>query len=127
MLVSISEGFCLEGLLGAILFSELDILAAGVELGGCRRRGKFEEVQYWKLVVGPCLPVSEALVICSCSSVDKHGANEQQDTNDHEHFIFVSHVLARSRLFILQSSSTPCLSYQAFRALSFIFTPRNAI
>jgi hypothetical protein len=29
MLVSISEGFCLEGLLGAILFSELaDILAA---------------------------------------------------------------------------------------------------
>lgn len=34
MLVSISEGFCLEGLLGAILFSELDILAADVE--GCR-------------------------------------------------------------------------------------------
>jgi hypothetical protein len=29
MLVSISEGFCLEGLLGAILFSELaDMLAA---------------------------------------------------------------------------------------------------
>jgi hypothetical protein len=32
MLVSISEGFCLEGLLGAILFSELDMLAADVEL-----------------------------------------------------------------------------------------------
>jgi hypothetical protein len=46
MLVSISEGFCLEGLLGAILFSELDMLAADVELvEGCRacRRGKFEE------------------------------------------------------------------------------------
>jgi hypothetical protein len=44
MLVSISEGFCLEGLLGAILFSELDILAADVELvKRCRlcRRGKF--------------------------------------------------------------------------------------
>jgi hypothetical protein len=37
MLVSISEGFCLEGLLGAILFSELDMLAADVELiKGCR-------------------------------------------------------------------------------------------
>jgi hypothetical protein len=36
MLVSISEGFCLEGLLGAILFSELDMLAADVELiEGC--------------------------------------------------------------------------------------------
>lgn len=31
MLVSISEGFCLEGLLGAILFKEADMLAAGVE------------------------------------------------------------------------------------------------
>lgn len=45
MLVSISEGFCLEGLLGAILFSEVDILAVGVELvegpklSACR--GKF--------------------------------------------------------------------------------------
>jgi len=46
MLVSISEGFCLEGLLGAILFSELDMLAADVELGrrfrGCR--GKVREM-----------------------------------------------------------------------------------
>jgi len=34
MLVSISEGFCLEGLLGAIFFRESDMLAAGVELVG---------------------------------------------------------------------------------------------
>jgi hypothetical protein len=40
MLVSISEGFCLEGLLGAILFSELDMLAADVEVSA-GRRGKF--------------------------------------------------------------------------------------
>lgn len=32
MLVSISDGFCLEGLLGAIFFRESDILAAGVVL-----------------------------------------------------------------------------------------------
>lgn len=32
MLVSISEGFCLEGLLGAIFFNESDMLAADVEL-----------------------------------------------------------------------------------------------
>jgi len=37
MLVSISEGFCLEGLLGAILFSELDMTAVveRVEVVGC--------------------------------------------------------------------------------------------
>ncbi len=32
MLVSISDGFCLEGLLGAILFNEADMLAADFEL-----------------------------------------------------------------------------------------------
>lgn len=53
MLVSISEGFCLEGLLGAILFSELDMLAADVEL--CQemsagRRGKFARQQLGILV-----------------------------------------------------------------------------
>ena len=36
MLVSISDGFCLEGLLGAILFSELDMLAAAGRAGRSR-------------------------------------------------------------------------------------------
>lgn len=41
MLVSISEGLALEGLLGAILFSELDILAA-VELVGLAEEKRLE-------------------------------------------------------------------------------------
>jgi hypothetical protein len=39
MLVSISEGFAREGLLGAILFSELDILAAVELVGLAEERG----------------------------------------------------------------------------------------
>ena len=41
MLVSISEGLCLEGLLGAILFSELDMLAASSKCVGLGRERKF--------------------------------------------------------------------------------------
>jgi hypothetical protein len=52
MLVSISEGFCLEGLLGAILFSELDMLAADVELvKRCRlvveESSRDTSLEYW--------------------------------------------------------------------------------
>lgn len=36
MLVSISDGFCLEGLLGAILFSALDDMFAACEVGSPR-------------------------------------------------------------------------------------------
>jgi hypothetical protein len=85
MLVSISEGFCLEGLLGAILFSELDMLAAGVELGVCRLVVEESSRRSILRVVsgaGPCVVVSEALVVRSCSSSEHEGTNAKTSNSD---------------------------------------------
>jgi hypothetical protein len=82
MLVSISEGFCLEGLLGAILFSELDMLAADVELvEGCRlvvvessqRPGRILKLVDMGRTVHP---VSEALARRSCTMADERSDNQ---------------------------------------------------
>jgi hypothetical protein len=67
MLVSISEGFCLEGLLGAILFSELDMLAADVEVSA-GRRGDISAVDFkLNIEVGAVHTLSEALASRSCT------------------------------------------------------------
>jgi hypothetical protein len=83
MLVSISEGFCLEGLLGAILFSELDMLAAGVELGVCRLVVEESSRRSILRVVsgaGPCVVLSEALAGRSCGLREPWGINTKQRT-----------------------------------------------
>jgi hypothetical protein len=72
MLVSISEGFCLEGLLGAILFSELDILAVYVGLVEGSRLVVVESSKVPSRILsigaqGPCTSLSEALVFRSCT------------------------------------------------------------
>jgi hypothetical protein len=77
MLVSISEGFCLEGLLGAILFRALDMLAAGV-LGVCRLVVEESSRRSILRVVsgaGPCVAVSEPLAGRSCGSGEHEGTN----------------------------------------------------
>jgi hypothetical protein len=84
MLVSTSEGFCLDGLLGAILFSELDMLAADVELGR-----RFVGLSSWKVRRGRIL-VFGGWTVRSCKrgaslsllhhSINAPGTNEQQNT-----------------------------------------------
>jgi hypothetical protein len=81
MLVSISEGFCLEGLLGAILFSELDMLAAGVGLIEDCRLVVVESstiapgILSWSLGLAG---LSETLVRGSCT-VGRHCQHQPQE------------------------------------------------
>jgi hypothetical protein len=95
MLVSISEGFCLEGLLGAILFSELDMLAAEAGL-----------IEDCRLVVVESSTVALGILSCVVGlGGSKRGANS-----------YVLHQLSEIR----QAPTTEdhCRTYHPFIAIS---------
>lgn len=92
MLVSISEGLCLEGLLGAILFKEADILAVGENAV----RSRESEVRARVNNIGVRLVVSEALKFgrCGpCAIFIPHRTNMLQPHPFHETELFHSLII----------------------------------
>jgi hypothetical protein len=85
MLVSISDGFCLDGLFGAILFSEGDdMLAAGVRVEGCRgeevRRVVVEKTSERQEHFGLWMAASEKPALARLG-LDLHGPESSPSRN----------------------------------------------